>query len=60
MNNLYINIPGFAACAAVGILPCRNVFNLFIPGIDDVFYREGSLFKVILLLTFYLFLLRSL
>lgn len=30
---------------AVGNLLGSNVFNMFILGIDDVFYREGSLFK---------------
>lgn len=32
---------------AVGNLLGSNVFNMFILGIDDVFYREGSLFKAI-------------
>ena len=32
---------------AVGNLLGSNVFNMFILGIDDVFYREGSLFKSI-------------
>ena len=32
---------------AVGNLLGSNVFNIFILGIDDVFYREGSLFKAI-------------
>jgi cation:H+ antiporter len=30
---------------AVGNLLGSNVFNMFILGIDDVFYREGSLFR---------------
>ena len=30
---------------AVGNLLGSNVFNMFILGVDDVFYREGSLFK---------------
>lgn len=30
---------------AVGNLLGSNVFNMFILGIDDVFYRDGSLFK---------------
>ena len=30
---------------AVGNLLGSNVFNMFILGIDDIFYREGSLFK---------------
>lgn len=30
---------------AVGNLLGSNIFNVFILGIDDVFYREGSLFK---------------
>ncbi|MBK8610699.1 MAG: sodium:calcium antiporter [Chitinophagaceae bacterium] len=30
---------------AVGNLFGSNVFNMFILGLDDVFYREGSLFK---------------
>jgi cation:H+ antiporter len=30
---------------AVGNLLGSNVFNMFILGIDDVFYREGSIFK---------------
>lgn len=30
---------------AVGNLLGSNVFNMFILGIDDLFYREGSLFK---------------
>ncbi len=30
---------------AVGNLLGSNVFNIFILGIDDVFYREGSLFR---------------
>lgn len=30
---------------AVGNLLGSNVFNMFILGIDDVFYREGSLYK---------------
>lgn len=30
---------------AVGNLLGSNIFNMFILGIDDVFYREGSLFK---------------
>ncbi len=32
---------------AVGNLLGSNVFNIFILGIDDVFYREGSLFNAI-------------
>jgi len=32
---------------AVGNLLGSNVFNIFILGIDDVFYREGSLFSAI-------------
>ena len=32
---------------AVGNLLGSNVFNMFILGIDDVFYRDGSLFKAI-------------
>jgi cation:H+ antiporter len=32
---------------AVGNLLGSNVFNMFILGIDDVFYREGSLFNAI-------------
>lgn len=32
---------------AVGNLLGSNVFNIFILAIDDVFYREGSLFKAI-------------
>jgi cation:H+ antiporter len=32
---------------AVGNLLGSNVFNMFILGIDDVFYKEGSLFKAI-------------
>ena len=32
---------------AVGNLLGSNVFNMFILGIDDIFYREGSLFKAI-------------
>ena len=32
---------------AVGNLLGSNVFNMFILGIDDVFYREGSLFSAI-------------
>jgi cation:H+ antiporter len=32
---------------AVGNLLGSNVFNIFILGIDDVFYKEGSLFKAI-------------
>lgn len=32
---------------AVGNLLGSNVFNMLILGIDDVFYREGSLFKAI-------------
>ena len=32
---------------AVGNLLGSNVFNMFILGLDDVFYREGSLFKAI-------------
>ncbi|OQP50236.1 sodium:calcium antiporter [Niastella populi] len=32
---------------AVGNLLGSNVFNMFILGVDDVFYREGSLFKYI-------------
>ncbi len=32
---------------AVGNLLGSNVFNMFILGIDDVFYREGSLFQAI-------------
>jgi cation:H+ antiporter len=32
---------------AVGNLLGSNIFNMFILGIDDVFYREGSLFKSI-------------
>ncbi len=30
---------------AVGNLLGSNIFNMFILGIDDIFYREGSLFK---------------
>ncbi|MBK7884601.1 MAG: hypothetical protein IPJ81_13085 [Chitinophagaceae bacterium] len=32
---------------AVGNLLGSNVFNMFILGIDDVFYREGSLYNAI-------------
>lgn len=32
---------------AVGNLLGSNVFNMFILGVDDVFYRQGSLFKSI-------------
>jgi cation:H+ antiporter len=32
---------------AVGNLLGSNVFNMFILGVDDVFYREGSLFSAI-------------
>jgi cation:H+ antiporter len=32
---------------AVGNLLGSNVFNIFILGIDDLFYKEGSLFKAI-------------
>jgi len=32
---------------AVGNLLGSNVFNMFILGVDDVFYREGSLFNAI-------------
>lgn len=32
---------------AVGNLLGSNVFNMFILGIDDIFYREGSLFNAI-------------
>jgi cation:H+ antiporter len=32
---------------AVGNLLGSNVFNMFILAIDDVFYREGSLFNAI-------------
>jgi cation:H+ antiporter len=32
---------------AVGNLLGSNVFNMFILGLDDLFYREGSLFKAI-------------
>lgn len=32
---------------AVGNLLGSNVFNIFILGVDDIFYREGSLFKAI-------------
>lgn len=32
---------------AVGNLLGSNVFNMFILGLDDMFYREGSLFKAI-------------
>jgi cation:H+ antiporter len=32
---------------AVGNLLGSNVFNMFILGVDDVFYKEGSLFKSI-------------
>jgi cation:H+ antiporter len=32
---------------AVGNLLGSNVFNMFILGVDDVFYREGSLFQAI-------------
>ena len=34
-----------AADMAVGNLLGSNLFNMFILGVDDVFYREGSLFK---------------
>lgn len=34
-----------AADMAVGNLLGSNLFNMFILGIDDVFYRQGSLFK---------------
>lgn len=32
---------------AVGNLLGSNVFNMFILGVDDVFYRQGSLFKAL-------------
>ena len=32
---------------AVGNLFGSNIFNIFILGIDDVFYRGGSIFSVI-------------
>jgi cation:H+ antiporter len=32
---------------AVGNLLGSNIFNMFILGLDDVFYKEGSLFKEI-------------
>jgi cation:H+ antiporter len=32
---------------AVGNLLGSNVFNMFILGVDDVFYQEGSLFNAI-------------
>src|SRR5690606_13017661 len=32
---------------AVGNLLGSNVFNMFILGLDDMFYREGSFFKAI-------------
>ncbi len=34
-----------ASDMAVGNLPGSNVFNMFILGLDDVFYREGSPFR---------------